>query len=54
LGINLAVGDQIVLGTNGVSTRVTGATGYKAAPHGRMQFATGSAGTEVAHVSCFL
>ena len=50
----LAAADQVVLGADGVSTRVTGATGYKAAPHGRMMTATASAGSSIALVRCFL
>ena len=52
----LAAADRIVMGDNGVSTRVTGATALvqQQRIHGIMMDATGSGGSALAHVHCFL
>lgn len=55
-GDSLAVGDRIVMGTDGVSAPVTTATALVAQQriHGYMLDGTASAGSALAHVKCFL
>ena len=49
----IAASEPIILGTNGVHARATGATGYAFAPHGFGVGTIGSGASGVAYVNCF-
>ena len=49
---SMAVGDNLVLGTDGVHQAVTGATGYMTNRHGYCVQGTATAGTGYAYISC--
>jgi len=49
----IAVGDALVLGTDGVHTRLTGATGYFFPAHAYAVAATASGGSSSAFIHCF-
>jgi len=49
----IAIFDQLVLGPDGVFTRITGATGYKTPVIAQALAGTASAGSATAYVNCF-